>query len=213
MPEALQGAPLNEQLTWLFEFARGTLVDGGWVMWPLFGLAIFIYYEAVSLILYLGKAKLKKYPQERWAKWVTNPEEGVGYIGDTIRYTLAQGYDPSHVVSRLDAVRASILPMVNQKIVTLSVLVTISPLMGLLGTVIGMLTTFKGLAAATGQTIDLVASGISVALITTQTGLMIAIPGYIFINEVAKSRNRFKTFFAQLESAAMQECARRREAA
>ena len=76
--------------------------------------------------------------------------------------------------------------------------------MGLLGTVIGMLTTFQGLATSSGQTVDLVADGIRVALITTQTGLMIAIPGYLMIYAVIKRRNEFVAFLAQVENLALQ---------
>ena len=95
-------------------------------------------------------------------------------------------------------------PNTGQRIVVLSILVTIAPLMGLLGTVIGMLTTFRGLATASGQAVDLVAEGIRVALITTQTGLMIAIPGYIFISLVIRSRNTYLAFLAELETTVVQ---------
>ena len=76
--------------------------------------------------------------------------------------------------------------------------------MGLLGTVIGMLTTFQGLATSSGQTVDLVADGIRVALITTQTGLMIAIPGYLMLYAVIKRRHEYIAFLAPVESGALQ---------
>jgi biopolymer transport protein ExbB len=58
---------------------------------------------------------------------------------------------------------------------------TVSPLLGLLGTVWGMIQAFNVLATspATGRT-ELLAGGISVALITTATGLLVAIPSFIF---------------------------------
>ncbi|MDQ8202302.1 MotA/TolQ/ExbB proton channel family protein [Pelagicoccus sp. SDUM812003] len=62
-----------------------------------------------------------------------------------------------------------------------NVLIVAAPLMGLLGTVAGMLDTFRGIGAESGQdTTKAVADGIKVALITTQTGLMIAIIGLFF---------------------------------
>ena len=55
-----------------------------------------------------------------------------------------------------------------------------APLLGLLGTVIGMLKTFQGLSVSqSGGAVDLVASGISEALITTEAGLAIGITGLI----------------------------------
>lgn len=60
----------------------------------------------------------------------------------------------------------------------LKVLTSVAPLMGLLGTVAGMLKTFRGLASkGISYTENLVAVGISEALITTQMGLSIGVLG------------------------------------
>ena len=75
--------------------------------------------------------------------------------------------------------------------------------MGLLGTVMGMLATFDGLTSNIGRTIELVTSGISGALITTQTGLVIAIPGLVMIYLV-RARNNLQMLFVRLESLSMQ---------
>jgi biopolymer transport protein ExbB len=184
--------------------------DGGWVMIPLFILSLYLYYEAVSVITTLNRTKVKQTPRTVWTKWFYNPSEGRGHIGEVIRYVLAQGMNHDAVLDRIESVRARFIPNINQKITLINVLVTISPLMGLLGTVIGMLTTFKGLAASAGQTVDMVASGISVALITTQTGLMVAIPGYIFISQIIRKRNEYSAFLSQLETLAAQELSKQK---
>ena len=60
----------------------------------------------------------------------------------------------------------------------LKVLTSVAPLMGLLGTVAGMLKTFRGLASqGISHTENLVAVGISEALVTTQMGLSIGVVG------------------------------------
>ena len=61
----------------------------------------------------------------------------------------------------------------------LGTIATISPLLGLLGTVVGMITAFTGLTEASGANPDLLAEGISQALITTAFGLFIAVPGLV----------------------------------
>ena len=61
----------------------------------------------------------------------------------------------------------------------LGTVATISPLLGLLGTVVGMITAFTGLTENTGANPDLLATGISQALITTAFGLFIAVPGLV----------------------------------
>ena len=59
----------------------------------------------------------------------------------------------------------------------LSALTAAAPLLGLLGTVIGMVVTFRAVSGGYGDTAVQVSAGISQALITTQCGLLIAIPG------------------------------------
>jgi len=187
-----------------FSFVWQTWVEGGWLMIPLAALAMLIYFEAMSLILRLKKAEVKTTPRSTWAKWIDDPSQGTGHIGEVIRFVVANGIRSDDAILRVEAVKSKLLPDVNSRIVVLSILVTIAPLMGLLGTVIGMLTTFRGLATSSGQAVDLVAEGIRVALITTQTGLMIAIPGYIFISMVIRSRNTYLAFLAELETTVVQ---------
>lgn len=69
------------------------------------------------------------------------------------------------------------LGQLKRDLIILTALTSVAPLLGLLGTVMGMIETFEAVAGSNGQTADFVASGISKALITTQFGLVIAIPG------------------------------------
>ncbi len=63
---------------------------------------------------------------------------------------------------------------------TLGTIATIAPLMGLLGTVIGMIKVFAVITTEGVGNPETLAGGISEALITTATGLLIAIPTLIF---------------------------------
>jgi len=56
----------------------------------------------------------------------------------------------------------------------------VAPLLGLLGTIMGMISAFESIAASGTGDPKVVAGGISEALITTATGLLIAIPAIIF---------------------------------
>lgn len=198
--EASEGISVSE----FIPFAWQILTEGGWLMIPLGLLALLIYFEAMSIVLRLGKAKIRKTPRKIWSQWLDKPSDAQGHIGEVIRFVKGDGKLTEEALSRIEAVKSKIIPDVNSRLIVLSVLVTIAPLMGLLGTVIGMLTTFRGLASASGQAIDLVAEGIRVALITTQTGLMIAIPGYIFISLAVRSRNIYLGFLVELESIIVQ---------
>jgi len=63
---------------------------------------------------------------------------------------------------------------------TLGTIASISPLLGLLGTVVGMIQAFSAIVEQGIGDPTILASGISVALITTATGLTVAIPSLIF---------------------------------
>ena len=63
---------------------------------------------------------------------------------------------------------------------TLGTIVGISPLLGLLGTVIGMIKVFSAIMISGVGDANVLAGGISEALITTAAGLTVAIPAYFF---------------------------------
>lgn len=75
---------------------------------------------------------------------------------------------------------------VNNALTWLKLFAAISPLLGLLGTVLGMVQVFKTIAAAASPDPALLAAGIWTALITTVMGLIVAIPAlmayyYLFL--------------------------------
>jgi biopolymer transport protein ExbB len=71
---------------------------------------------------------------------------------------------------------------IEKYIGTISTVATISPMLGLLGTVTGMMKSFSGLSKIGQAAHDLLAYGIAEALITTAMGLLVAIPALIFYN-------------------------------
>jgi biopolymer transport protein ExbB len=67
-------------------------------------------------------------------------------------------------------------------LVLMATLTNVAPLLGFLGTVIGMIIAFQAIEIAGEVEATLVAGGIKVALVTTAVGLVIAIPVSIFHN-------------------------------
>ena len=78
------------------------------------------------------------------------------------------------------------LARLERNVVILIALTGMAPLLGLLGTVMGMIETFDAVGTLAGDTMDRVASGISRALITTQFGLVVAIPGVFGLGRVRR---------------------------
>ncbi|MEX0912743.1 MAG: MotA/TolQ/ExbB proton channel family protein [Gemmatimonadota bacterium] len=78
----------------------------------------------------------------------------------------------------------------------LAIIATVSPLLGLLGTVLGVMNSFIGVAAAGSANITAVAPGVAQALTTTVAGLTVAIPAAIAYNYYA---GRLQLFMSELE--------------
>ncbi len=72
----------------------------------------------------------------------------------------------------------------------LSIIARIAPLFGFLGTIVGMLQLFKGIAASTEYTPNTIADGIYVKMITSATGLIIGILTYIGHSYLVAQINR-----------------------
>jgi biopolymer transport protein ExbB/TolQ len=84
--------------------------------------------------------------------------------------------------------RVSYLEVENLEryLILLSTAVTISPFLGLLGTVWGIMSSFWGMASMQSANLTVVAPGIAEALITTIAGLATAIPAVIFYNMIVR---------------------------
>ena len=79
---------------------------------------------------------------------------------------------------------------VRRDVLILKALTAAAPLLGLLGTVTGMVDLFMAVAGPGAEGATLVAGGISRALITTQFGLLAALPGVFGLLYIGRLRNR-----------------------
>ncbi len=82
---------------------------------------------------------------------------------------------------------AEITPRVEGSLATIAILATLLPMLGLLGTVTGMINVFEVIALHGSGKPDEMADGISQALLTTASGLIIAIP-VIFLHHLLSRR-------------------------
>ena len=80
----------------------------------------------------------------------------------------------------------------EQSLATLASIGSISPYVGLFGTVIGIMNTFRALAGGQSATLAMVAPGIAEALVATAMGLFAAIPAVVAYNRFADSVTRLE---------------------
>ncbi|MEA1867880.1 MAG: MotA/TolQ/ExbB proton channel family protein [Thermodesulfobacteriota bacterium] len=93
----------------------------------------------------------------------------------------------------LDETVIVIVSSLDRYLALISVFAVLAPLLGLLGTVTGMIATFDIISIFGTGNAKAMAGGISEALITTQTGLLLAIPGLYmsnFLNRRAENLKR-----------------------
>ena len=82
---------------------------------------------------------------------------------------------------RLEEVGRQIVHQLQFFLTTLGTIAVITPLLGLLGTVLGMIDVFMAMSAMTVSEPEALAGGIAKALITTAAGISVAIPSLIFV--------------------------------
>ena len=78
------------------------------------------------------------------------------------------------------------VPVLEKNLTGLHTIAVISPLLGLLGTVLGMIEVFSKIVETGTKDPSILAGGISQALLTTAAGLSLAIPTLIFFNLISK---------------------------
>ena len=92
------------------------------------------------------------------------------------------------------------LPKLERFIAALSTISTVAPLLGLLGTILGMIQSFAVISTVGSGRPTALASGIANALLTTAAGLIIAIPSVVFYNYFVNTVNKRILFMENLSN-------------
>jgi biopolymer transport protein ExbB len=106
-------------------------------------------------------------------------------------------YDPAkieeQVVKAMDDYGVHVVAALEKHLPVLATVSSVAPMLGFLGTVAGMVTSFEEIVARMGETniVEAAAGGISVALLTTAFGLIIGIPAFMAFNYFSSVINRF----------------------
>lgn len=104
-------------------------------------------------------------------------------------YSKYKGDTPEELEAQLEDVLAKTAPALEKNLSIIKLLAAVAPLLGLLGTVIGMIETFQAITLFGTGDPKLMAGGISQALVTTMLGLIAAVP-LLFVHNILDSRSR-----------------------
>ena len=171
---------------------------GGIVMYPLLLVAIFGLLMAVErYIVFKRKGRIRK-------KFINSLHKAISkrYFSEARELCLTQKTSLGRVLlaiveqaenSRAAAEKAlheALMreqPLLEKRMGLIAAMGTVAPLLGLLGTVTGMITLFNVITEVGTNDARILAGGISEALITTETGLIVAIPILLFHGKLSEN--------------------------
>jgi biopolymer transport protein ExbB len=166
------------------------ILAGGPFMWPLLACSVLIITISVERLWFLQERLVTPNGLTNQIVNLFNKDLINNKQSNEIAELSSLGFLLVSVIQYKDLPRQNLESKIEEKAIEvkfllernlnmLGTIATISPLLGLLGTVVGMITAFTGLTETTGANPDLLAEGISQALITTAFGLFIAVPGLV----------------------------------
>jgi len=196
--------------------------DGGPVMWPLLFCSILGVAVAIERWLVLRNAQINvnEFLAKLRKSLLVNKsvrdgikvcEQYKGPLASIMKAGLLKYGQPKEDVQKtIETAAIHEMSRLEKRLMILASLVTVSPLLGFLGTVTGMISSFEALASQGLSNPGAVAAGISEALITTAAGLMVALPLQLAYNyftsrinktvrEIETSTNMLLETFGEME--------------
>lgn len=178
--------------------------SGGYIMWVLFFLNLLLWYG-----LGYRYFTLKRGTKGNVRRLIEKHEERgegkvyVGLLDYAVRDALLAAQKAKSIAAKpRDYIHDALFPylIITSKYgVLVRTIVMLAPLVGLLGTVVGMIETFDALQSSSMFSQgDSIAGGISKALFTTELGLVVAVPGLILGRILDKKEEQFAHEFEQI---------------
>lgn len=164
---------------------------GGWVMWPIAAISVLALGIVLERLWSLRRRTvLPPGLGEEVREWARHAHLDPKHI-DALRNTsplgqvLAAGLDvrrrPREVIrERIEDTGRHVMHQMERYLNTLGTIASAAPLLGLLGTVIGMMRMFLGILDHGIGDMTQLAGGIGQALVTTAAGICVAIPALVF---------------------------------
>lgn len=168
--------------------------QGGVLMWIIFVVGIVALYTGIDKAFFLVRFERSRKKFRKNADLLIQGNSRVDIIGfdefDTLisqlkTYTGRSGSSHNNLFREF---LISTMPLLERHFASMNALVSVAPLLGLLGTVIGMVQTFKVIMDFGVGNPALTAEGISVALLTTEAGLIVAFPVMLFCNYLSNKK-------------------------
>ncbi|MCB1868828.1 MAG: MotA/TolQ/ExbB proton channel family protein [Gammaproteobacteria bacterium] len=171
----------------MFELVKA----GGWLMLPIIASSVIAMAIVIERLWMLRRGRVvpgdlvaqvwKAYRQRQLSNsYIANIRDG-SPLGRIIAAGLInRNYSRDVMKEAIEEIGHQVVHELERYLNTLGTIASITPLLGLLGTVIGMIKVFSAITVAGVGNPTVLAGGISEALITTAAGLSVAIPSLMF---------------------------------
>jgi biopolymer transport protein ExbB len=169
--------------------------EGGFGFWALTLLAFGIAFSLLSILQALRLPAAPILSQRHWIYMLTRrdiPPQLLHKLHNALHESFPD--DPFHQIDHL------LFSKLDRRFPFAFVLIGAAPLLGLLGTVSGMLTTFSGIGAADAVATDAISGGVSEALITTQAGLVIGVAALLACSLMRYRFEQLRMGFQRVEA-------------
>ena len=187
------------------------LASGGWVMVPMMVLAVLSAAIVLERLWTLRRAEVIPHgivqEIEHWSRGKDLDGSEIqrlrkdSPLGEILAAALLIRQKPRHVIKeRIEDVGRHISHDLNRFLPTLGTIASVSPLLGLLGTVFGMIQMFLTILTTGVGDANQLAGGIGQALISTAAGLCVAIPALMFHRYF---RGKVAGYVVEMEKVAM----------
>jgi len=183
------------------------LQKGGWIMYPLYALLVVAIFVFIERLLAIKKASaldpnFMAVVKDHLLSGNTSAAKSVAKSADNpVAKMIEKGL--MRIGKPLDAIEKSMenvgrleMYSMERNLNILSLVAGIAPMFGFLGTIIGMVQLFYGIASTGEYTLNTIAGGIYTKMITSATGLIIGLIAYVGHNylstQIDKAANKME---------------------
>jgi len=194
--------------------ALGLLLDGGFFMWPILILGILALgviierWRSLKMLKtnadHLRQSVIDHLSRDQVEEALKTADESQGPVAAVLatglrkyvvlkRLNYDQGRIEEQVTQSMENYGVHIVAALERHLPVLAIVSSVAPMIGFLGTVQGMIVSFRNIVATMGEVniVEAAASGIETALLTTCFGLIVGIPAFIAFNYYTSVINRF----------------------
>lgn len=172
---------------------KGAMEMGGFWMWPILGMSVVVLavsLERAYMLLFRYYINSDQFMQQiRKFILAGNVDRAIKLCNQTPNAALPQiikaglmraNKGEVAIANAIEEATLEVMPDVRKRTTSLLVFANVATLLGLLGTIVGLIESFGGLATADESSRqEVLSAGISVAMYTTAFGLIVAIPALL----------------------------------